>query len=114
MNIDFIQGGVVINVQLFYILVSWFSFGNCLFVGFEDFFVLILRLRIFWLYFLGFVRFCESIVDYVVNVENVLYFDIIVDRFYGEIFLVYDILFIVWIKVNELKVFIIVCIYNIG
>lgn len=49
-------------------------------------------------------RFCESIVDYVANVENAPYPDITIDRFYGEISAAFDVLFNVWIKSNEAKI----------
>ena len=52
----------------------------------------------------GLARFSESILDYVANIEAAPYPDITLDRFYGEIFSAYDVLFNVWMKSNEPKV----------
>ena len=54
--------------------------------------------------FLGLARFSESILDYIANIESAPYPDITLNRFYGEIFSAFDVLFNVWMKSNEAKV----------
>ncbi|XP_031575321.1 maestro heat-like repeat-containing protein family member 1 [Actinia tenebrosa] len=49
-------------------------------------------------------RFSESILEYIANVENAPYQDITIDRFFGEIYSAYDVLFNVWLKSNEPKI----------
>ena len=41
---------------------------------------------------------------YVANAENAPYQDITVDRFYGEIYSSYDVLFNIWLNSKEPKV----------
>ncbi|KAK3746766.1 hypothetical protein QZH41_013595 [Actinostola sp. cb2023] len=48
-------------------------------------------------------RFSESILEYIANVESAPYPDITIDRFYGEIYSAFDVLFNIWLKSNEPK-----------
>ena len=56
------------------------------------------------LFLTGLGRFSESIIYYVANAENAPYPDITTDRFFGEIYSSYDVLFNVWLNSKEPKV----------
>jgi len=48
--------------------------------------------------------FSEAILDYCANIENAPYPDISKDRFYGEIFSAYEVMFNVWLQSKEAKI----------
>ena len=48
--------------------------------------------------------FSEAILDYCANIENAPYPDITKDRFFGEIYSAYEIMFNVWLQTKEPKV----------
>lgn len=56
------------------------------------------------IFVLGIGRFSEAILDYCANIENAPYPDISKDRFCGEIFSAYEIMFNIWLQSKEAKV----------
>ena len=64
-----------------------------------------ISLRYIFLFTTGIGCFSEAILDYCANIENAPYPDISKDRFYGEIFSAYEVMFNVWLQSKEAKVF---------